>query len=333
MTIGIGRREFISALGGASLAWPLAARAQQGDRMQRIGVLMATQESDPETQSWKKAFVQRLEELGWTDGRNVRIDYRWANGDAALSRTLARELLGMAPDVVLAVGVASLSALQQETRTVPIVFARVSNPVERGFVASLAKPGGNVTGFSNFEPAMAGKWLQTLKDIAPGINRVALIADPEESDLDGYFGSLTTTAGLLAVEPIQEAVHNLDEMARAIAKVADKPGAGLIFIPDGFTIANRAAVIAQVTKYHLPAIYPFSFFASDGGLASYGINGDEQFRQAAGYVDRVLKGEKPADLPVQAPTKFELVINLKTAKMLGLDIPQPMLLLADEVIE
>ncbi|MGB6507002.1 MAG: ABC transporter substrate-binding protein, partial [Xanthobacteraceae bacterium] len=254
MTVNIARRRFITLAGGAAAAWPLGAEAQQADRLRRIGVLMANPESDPQVQSWKKAFVQRLEELGWKDGGNLRSDYRWANGDPDLSRTYAKELLGAAPDVVLAVGTASIAALQKETRSVAIVFTRVSNPVEQGFVASLANPGGNVTGFSNFEPAMAGKWLQTLKDIAPGINHVALVANPDESDMEHYYRSLAAAAGSLSVEPIQAPVHNLDETDRAIAKVADKPGGGLVFIADGFITTNRAAVIAQVNKYRLPAI-------------------------------------------------------------------------------
>jgi putative tryptophan/tyrosine transport system substrate-binding protein len=326
------RRDFIKGIAGSATAWPLAARAQQTETVRRIGVLMATPESDPEVQAWKKAFEQRLAELGWTDGRNVRIDYHWAGGDPAFSRTFAKEMLSIGPDVILAVGTASLVALREETHTVPIVFARVSNPVEQGFVASLAKPGANVTGFSNFDPTMSGKWLQTLRDIAPSISRVAMVANPRESDLVHYFRSFTAAASS-SIEPIEAAVQNLDELQGAIAKVADKPGGAIIFIPDAFIISNRTAVIAQATKYHLPAIYPFRFFATEGGLASYGISGTEQFHGAATYEDRILKGEKPANLPVQSPSKFELVINLKAAKAIGLTVPRPMLLLADEVIE
>ena len=327
------RRTFITLLGGTAAAWPLAVRAQQGERVRRIGVLMGGHETDSEAQTWKKAFELRLAELGWTDGRNVRIDYHWAGGDPAFSRTFAKEMLSIGPDVVLAVGTAALVALSEETHTVPIVFTRISNPVERGFVATLAKPGGNVTDFTNFDATMSGKWLQTLRDIAPSTSRVAMVANPKESDLVHYIRSFTAAATSSSIEPIEASVQNLDELQGAIAKVADRPGGAIIFIPDGFIQSNRTAVIAQATKYHLPAIYPFRFFATEGGLASYGTSATVQFHGAATYVDRILKGEKPADLPVQSPSKFELVINLKAAKAIGLTVPQPMLLLADAVIE
>jgi putative ABC transport system substrate-binding protein len=326
------RRDLIKVIAGAA-AWPVATRAQQSEPPRRIGVLMVNPESDLEAQAWKRAFEQRLAELGWIDGRNVRIDYHWTAGDPTFSRTFAKEMVSIRPDVILAVGTASLVALREETHTVPIVFARVSNPVEQGFVASLAKPGANVTGFSNFEPTMSGKWLQILRDIAPSTNRVAMVANPRESDLAHYFRSFTEAAASSSIEPIEASVQSLDELQGAIAKVADKPSGAIIFIPDGFVISNRTAVITQATKYHLPAIYPFRFFATEGGLASYGISGTEQFQGAAMYVDRILKGERPADLPVQSPSKFELVINLKAAKAIGLTVPQPMLLLADAVIE
>ena len=330
------RRTFITLLGGTAAAWPLAVRAQQGERVRRIGVLMGGHETDSEAQTWKKAFELRLAELGWTDGRNVRIDYHWAGGDPTFSRTFAKEMLSIGPDVVLAVGTAALVALSEETHTVPIVFTRISNPVERGFVATLAKPGGNVTGFSNFDATMSGKWLQTLRDIAPSTSRVAMVANPKESDLGHYYRSFTAAATSSSIEPIEASVQDLDELQGAIAKVAERPGGAIIFIPDGFIQSNRTAVIAQATKYHLPAIYPFRFFATEGGLASYGTSGMhvmEQFHGAETYVDLILKGEKPADLPVQSPSKFELVINLKAAKAIGLTVPQPMLLLADAVIE
>jgi putative ABC transport system substrate-binding protein len=333
MAIDIGRRQFISAIGGATVAWPLAARAQQAERVRRVGVLMGGSPNDPDFQSNTRAFEDALRDLGWTSGRNILIDYRWISGDAALARTLASELLGMSPDVVLTVGLAPIVALHDATHTVPVVFARVSDPVGLGIVASLARPGGNVTGFINFEPAIAGKWLQTLKEIAPGTIRVAVIANPEVSAFDSFFHSITSVAGALAVEPVQAPVRNRDDIERAIAAANDMPGGGLIVLPDGFIIGNRATIIAQAAKNRLPAIYPFRFFASDGGLVSYGINTNEQLRGAASYIDRILKGEKAADLPVQAPTKYELVINLKTAKALGLSIPQTLIATADEVIE
>jgi putative ABC transport system substrate-binding protein len=327
------RRQFITLLGGTVLAWPLVARAQQAERVRRVGVLMGGSASDPDFQSSVRAFEDALRDLGWTSGSNIVIDYRWISGDAALARALASELLGMSPDAVLAVGLAPIVALRDATHTVPVVFARVSDPVGLGIVTSLARPAGNVTGFINFEPAIAGKWLQTLKEIAPGIIRVAVVANPEVSAFDSYFRSITSVAGALAVEPVQAHVRNRDDIERVIAAANDKPGGGLIVLPDGFVIGNRATIIAQAAKYRLPAIYPFRIFASDGGLVSYGINTNEQLRGAASYVNRILKGEKPADLPVQEPTKFEFVINLKTAKALGLTIPEALLVRADEVIE
>ncbi|MGA9431044.1 MAG: ABC transporter substrate-binding protein [Xanthobacteraceae bacterium] len=263
----------------------------------------------------------------------MSIDDRWVSGNAALAQQFARELLDMSPDLIVAVGFAPTAVLRDATRTVPIVFARLSDPVGLGFVTNLARPGGNVTGFTNFEPSIAGKWLQTLKGIAPETVRVAVLANPEVSLLDSYFRSITSVAGALSVEPVQAPVRNRDDIEHAIAATNDKSGGGLIVLPDGFTISNGTTIIAQAAKYRLPAIYPFRFFVSDGGLVSYGINTNEELRGAASYVDRILKGEKPANLPVQEPTKFELVVNLKTAKALGLTVPPNMLALADEVIE
>jgi putative ABC transport system substrate-binding protein len=246
---------------------------------------------------------------------------------------MAKELLGMAPDVVVAAGLAPLAAFRDQTTTLPIVFARVSDPIEQGFVKSLAKPGGNITGFSNFEPAMAGKWLQTLKDVAPSVMLVALMANPDTSALDNYFSSAATAARALAVEPIRAPIQNLDDVQHVIAAIAQKPGAGLIVLPDGLALSNRATVIALAAQYRVPAIYPFRVCASDGGLVAYGVDANAQFRGAASYVDRILKGAKPGDLPVQEPDKFELVVNLKTAKALGLTVSPNLLLTADEVIE
>jgi putative tryptophan/tyrosine transport system substrate-binding protein len=325
------RREFITLLGGAAV-WPLQARAQQPDRMRRIGVLQGGT-PEPDAESDIAAFVKRLGNLGWSAGRNLFIDYRWAAGDVARMRVFAQELLSLAPDVVLATGSGPVAVLREETRTVPIVFARVSDPVGQGFVASLARPGGNVTGFSNFEFTLGSKWLQTLTEVAPNVTRVAVIADPGQSALDGFFHSIAAASGSLGVESVRTPVSNLEELEHAIATAGNKPGGGLIILPDGFLLSNRSAVIAQAMKYRLPAIYPFRFLATDGGLVSYGINTNEQYRAAAGYVDRILRGEKASDLPVQAPAKFELVINLKTAKALGIEVPPMLLARADKVIE
>ncbi len=329
----VKRREFIALLGGAAAGWPLAARAQQGGRVRWVAALIGPPK-DSDTEANIAAFEKTLQSLGWTLGRDVAIDYRFGAAiDPARARTLAKELLATMPDVVLVLGSAPLAALRDETRTVPIVFTRVSDPVEQGFVASLPKPGGNVTGFSNFEPAMAGKWLQTLKDVAPAVTRVAVIANPDGAPLDNYFQAITAPATALGVEPVRAAVHNLDDVQRAIAAISEKPGGGLVILPDPVTLSNRAAVIALAAKYRVPAIYPFRVYASEGGLVAYGVNTNEQFRGAAVYVDRILKGEKPADLPVQAPDKFELVVNLKTAKALGITVSPNLLLTADDVIE
>jgi len=331
------RREFIALIGSAAMAapfvsWPFAARAQQGGRVRRIAVLVS-QATNSDVQANNAAFEKGLHDLGWTLGRDLVIDYRFGATDPARAASLAKELIATAPDVVVAVGLVTLDAFRDQTTTLPIIFARVSNPVEQGFVKNLAKPGGNITGFSNFEPAMAGKWLQTLKDVAPSVERVALMANPETSALDNYFRSVAAPAHALAVEPIRGAVYNLDDVHHVIAAIGDKPGGGLIVLPDGLTLSNRATVIALAAKYRVPAIYPFRVCADDGGLVAYGIDTNAQFRGAASYVDRILKGEKPGDLPVQAPDKFELVLNLKTAKALDLTVSPNLLLTADEVIE
>ncbi len=326
------RREFIAGLGSAA-AWTMVARAQQPERPRRIGVLQSSAETDPEGRSNLTTFEKSLDRLGWTVGRNLIIEYRWANGDLDRARTLARELLSATPDVILATGTAAVAVLREDTHTVPVVFARVTGPVELGFVASLARPGGNVTGFTNFDYSMGGKWLQTLKEIAPDIRRVVVIGNPDSSTLDGYFSSIAADSPSLAVEPVRAAVHNPEEITRAISGSGEQQGGGLIVVPDAFTLSNRALVVAQAMQHRVPAIYPFRFFAAEGGLVSYGINTNEQYVGAAGYVDRILKGEKPANLPVQQPTKFELVINLKTAKALGLSVPSALLTRADEVIE
>jgi putative ABC transport system substrate-binding protein len=333
MTIDIGRREFIAALGGAAFAWPLAARAQS-DRVRRIGALMAASDNDPEAQPWVTAFQQGLEKLGWTVGRNLRIDYRWTGGNVERGRTMAAELIAMTPDVLLAGNTPTLAALQQATRTIPIVFVLVSDPVGPGFVANLAHPGGNVTGFVTVEPSLGGRWLQLLKQVAPGVGRVAFMFNPEAAPYAGLFTRPAEAAAQsLGVHLISSPVHNAAEIEGAITELAREPGGGLIAGFDITTIVHRKLLIALAAKHRLPALYSYRFFATDGGLISYGIKITDQYRLAVGYVDRILRGEKPADLPVQAPTKFELVINLKTAKALGLEIPPNMLAIADEVIE
>jgi putative ABC transport system substrate-binding protein len=289
--------------------------------------------TDPDAVSDKEAFESSLQNFGWTVGRNLIIDYRWSAVDAAHARAFAKELLSLSPDVVLTTGTGSIAALRVETRTVPIVFTRVSDPVGQGIVDNLAKPGGNVTGFSNFEPAIAGKWLQILKEIAPNIVRVAVIANPETSDLESYFRAVVRVSNALAIEPVSAPIRDLDDIERAMAAAAETAGGGLIIVPDAIVLGNRALVFALARKYRLPAIYPFRFFANEGGLVSYGIDTKEQFREAALYVDRILHGENPGDLPVQAPVKFELVINLRTAKALGINVPPSLLAVADELIE
>ena len=312
------RREFITLLGGAA-AWPLAARAQQPDRMRRIGVLMFGAESDPVQQARLAAFLDGLQQLGWTDGRNVRIDTRWPAGGADRSRTFAAELVGLAPDVILATSSASVAALQQASRSAPIVFANVIDPVGAGFVASLAQPGGNATGFTAFEYGISGKWLELLKEIAPRVTRVAVLRDPALAAGIGQFAAIQSNTSSYAVELSAIDPRDVGEMERALVAFARKPNGGLVVTGSGSALIHRDQIIALATRLRLPNVYPFRFYPLNGGLASYGPNEIDQYRRAAGYVDRILKGEKPADLPVQAPVKYELVINLKTAKTLGLD--------------
>jgi putative tryptophan/tyrosine transport system substrate-binding protein len=326
------RREFISLLCGTVTAWPVAVGAQQ-DRMRRIVALRDTEPSDPDAQSDFVAFETAFQALGWTLGRTVTVDYRWSGGDPERSRALAKELVKMAPDLIISVGTAAVSAFKNETRTIPIVFARVSDPVGKGLVASLARPGGNITGFSNFELDIGGKWLEILKEIAPSITHVAVIANPGTTTLDGFFDSIATASRALGVESLKVPVHDLSEVTSAMVEVAGRPGGAVIVPADGFMISNRHAVIAQAIELRLPVVYSFRFFVTDGGLVSYGINTIEQFRGLASYVDRILKGKRPSDLPVQAPTKFELAINLIAAKAIGLTVPSTMLVRADEVIE
>jgi len=327
------RREFITLLGAAA-AWPLAARAQQGERMRRIGVLMSLAADDPETLARVTAFVQRLQQLGWTVGRNVQIDYRWATGDAKDFREYAAELVALAPDIILAVSTLGVAALLQATanRSVSIVFLQVADPVGSGFVESLARPGGNATGFTTYEYGTSAKWLELLKQIAPGTTRVAVLRDPGSPSGVGNFAVLQSVAASLGVELRPMNVRDAGEIERAITAFARSSNRGLI-VTGGLAASHRNLVIALAARHRLPAAYPFRYYVTSGGLISYGPDTTDPFRRAADYVDRILKGEKAADLPVQAPTKYELVINLKTAKALGLEVPPTLLARADAVIE
>ena len=325
------RREFISLLGAAAVAWPLAARAQQPER--RIGVLMLSARDDPEGQARLAAFVEGLQQLGWTDGRNVKIDVRWSVGDADRSRS-AEELVALAPDVILASASASVAALQRITRSVPIVFAGVIDPVGAGFVASLSRPGGNTTGFSAFEYSLSGKWLELLKEIAPDLTRAAVLRDPATAAGIGQFAAIQAMAPpSFGVELTTIDVRDPGEIERAIAAFARERNGGLIVTASQSSVTHRKLINSLALRYGLPNIYAFRYYPAIGGLVSYGPDPIDAHRRAAGYVDRILKGEKPADLPVQAPTKYELVINLETAKTLGLTVPPSLLVRADEVIE
>jgi putative tryptophan/tyrosine transport system substrate-binding protein len=327
------RREFITLLGGATVTWPLAARAQQVDRMRRIGVLMALAADDPAGQARLIAFVQALQELGWTDGRNVQIDTRWAAGDAERFRKYAAELVAVAPDVILASGGTGAGALLQATRTIPIVFTQTQDPVGAGYVDSLAQPGGNATGFTNMEYGMSGKYLEVLKEIAPRIARAAVLRDPTIPQGIGQFSAIQAVAPSLGVELRPIDVHDAPEIARAVETFARSANGGLIVTGSALTAFHRDLIITLAASHKLPTVYWERFFVTAGGLISYGPDSIDAHRRAAGYVDRILKGAKPADLPVQAPTKYEMVINLKTAKTLGLVVPQSLLASADEVIE
>jgi putative ABC transport system substrate-binding protein len=328
--LNIRRRAFIGLIGGAA-AWPLVARAQQPDRMRRIGVLMGIEE-DSEGQARIAVFRRALHALGWIEGRNVLLNYRWSGGDVAHSRQYANELLSMRPDVIVVNSTPVALAVKDTTRTTPTVFVQVSDPIAAGVVQSLARPGGNLTGFTNFDLSTAGKWLELLKRVAPNITRVAYLFNPNTAPLL-YARSVETAAPSLSVKSIAAEVHNAVEIERVIGQVARESDSALLVLPDLFTATNRHSIIALAARHRLPAICPFRYFVANGGLMSYGTELLDTYRQAAGYVDRILKGEKPADLPVQAPTKYELVINLKTAKALGLEIPPTLLARADEVIE
>jgi ABC-type uncharacterized transport system substrate-binding protein len=328
------RRAFITLLGGATIAWPLAARAQQPDRMRRIGMLTGGVASDDaDAQINVTAFLQVLRQLGWNDGRNVRIDYRWGAGDADNIRKYAAELAASAPDVIVTNGTVTMAPLLQATRTVPIVFTAVADPVGAGFVDSLSRPGGNATGFMQFEYSLSGKWVELLKEIAPGVTRAAVLRDATITSGIGQFAVIQSVAPAAGVDVSPVNVRDPSEIERAIAAFARTSNSGLIATASALTVLHRELIIALAARHKLPTVYYRRYFVASGGLISYGYNLVDQYRRAAGYVDRILKGDKPADLPVQAPTKYELVINLKTAKALGLDVPPTLLARADEVIE
>ena len=327
------RRQFIGLLGGAAAAWPLAARAQQGERMRRIGVLTNLVADDPEAQARVGAFLQGLQELGWAVGRNMRIEYRWGAGDADRTRGYAAELVALAPDVILTSGASALAPLLQATRSVPVVFAQVPDPVGAGFVNSLARPGGNTTGFITYEYGLSGKWLELLTQIAPSVTRAAVIRDPAVSAGTGQWGAIQAVAPSVRVLVSPVNVRDAGEIERDVAAFAHGSNSGLIVTASALAIRHRNLIVTLAARHRLPAVYYQRGFVTGGGLISYGPNFIDQYRRAAGYVDRILKGEKPSELPVQAPTKYELVINLKTAKALGLEVPPTLLSRADEVIE
>jgi putative ABC transport system substrate-binding protein len=328
------RRYFITLLGGAA-AWPLTARAQQSDPVRRVGMLVGYAENDRETQDRVAAFRQGLDSLGWTEGRNIRIDYRFAPDGPDQAQLFAKELVALRPDALVGNSTPASAALLRETRTIQIVFVGVSDPVGSGLVASIARPGGNTTGFTNFEPSLTGKWLELLKEISPGIMRVAVLFNPKTAPVGGSFflGPFERVARSFAVEPIAAPVSDAAQIESALAAIWREPGGALIVMPDAFTTIHRKGIIALAAQHRFPAIYPYRYEVADGGLMSYGVDTVDLLRRAASYVDRILKGEKANDLAVQAPVKFDFVLNLKTAKALGLDVPAKLLALADDVIE
>ena len=328
----IRRREFIAGLGSAA-AWPAVARAQQPERMRRIGVLTWGDENDPVRTTYFSAFTQALASLGWTDGRNVRMDLRWHDDDINRIRAVAQQLVGLQPDIILATSTAATVALQRETRTIPIVVVGASDPVASGIVTRLDRPSGNVTAFANNEASLGGKWLELLSEIAPALKRAGIMFNPDNPGASLYVPSLETAARSLKVMPIPAPVHGDVEIETAIAALGREPGGGLVIMPDMTTFVHRARLILAAARNNVPAVYDESAYARDGGLLSYGVDRVDIFRRAATYVDRILRGANPGDLPVQFPTKYELAVNLKTAKALGLTVPQSILLRADEVIE
>ena len=327
------RREFIGLLGIAATTWPLAGSAQPSEPMRRIGVLVNAAESDPAKQLELAAFQKRLAELGWSEGTNIRFDYRWTDGRFDRLKAYAAELVSLSPDAILATNAPTLAALQKATRTIPLVFVQVVDPVQEAFVPSLSAPGGNITGFTHFEHAIGGKWLQLLKEIAPRVERVAVLWNPKNISVNGFMPKIRQSASLRAVETIEAHVENAADIKSAIATLAHASNVGLIVPPDFTTVVNRDAVIASAAEHQLPVIYPFRLFVSGGGLISYGNNLREMYVNAASYFDRILRGEDPAQLPIQTPTRYELAINVKVAKALDLHIPNVLLATADELIE
>jgi putative ABC transport system substrate-binding protein len=331
---GMNRRGFITLLGGASLTWPLATRAQQ-ERTRRLGVFMGFSKNDPEGTLWLSSFTRALQELGWADGRSVQINVRWSASNVERERKLSKELVNLQPDVILAHGTPITAALKRETQTIPIVFGAVADPVGEGFINSLNRPGGNITGFLFSEAGIGGKWVELLKEIAPGVKRVAMLFNPETAPGRGshYLPSFEAAAQSFKLEPIAAPVRSDDEIETTIASIGREPGAGFVAVGDSFLVSHRMPIILMAARYKIPAVYFHASFARDGGLFSYGPDNADIFRRAAAYVDRILRGTSPAELPVQVPIKFEQVINLRTAKALGLDVPSTLLASADEVIE
>jgi ABC-type uncharacterized transport system substrate-binding protein len=328
----MNRREFISLIGGAAVTWPLAARAQQGERVRRIGMLVGFAESDPESPARLAAFRHGLERRGWKEGHSVRIEYRWGAGDPTRMRALAKELMGTSPDVLVTESTPATAALQSETRITPIVFLQAGNPVGSGFVTSFARPGGNLTGFTNYVPTMGGKWLELLKEVVPRLVRAAALFNPK-THTGQYWAVLEAAAQTVNVQFAKAAVADAAEIERAVEVMSGEPSGGLLVMPDSFTASHQETIVALAARHRVPAIYAFRVFPASGGLMSYGMDMISVYGDAAAYVDRILRGEKPAELPVQAPTKFELIINLRTAKALGLEISPTVLARADEVIE
>jgi putative ABC transport system substrate-binding protein len=329
----VRRRDFITLLGGAAAAWPLAARAQQGERMRRIGVLMGTAESDSDQSALVSVFTQALAGLGWREGSKLHIEYRWAAGNIARLRSQAAELARLAPDTIFAQGTPATTELRHVAPTIPIVFVNVTDPISTGLVSSLAHPGGNITGFTNYEYSMGGKWLEILREIVPGVSRVGVIFNPDNPVMVGQVRSIEAAAAALRVDTVARRGRNAGEFEQAISASATEPNSGALVLLDFVTLAHRELIIGSAARHRLPAGYSLRVFATEGGLFSYGIEAADLFRRAASYVDRILNGAKPAELPVQQPNKFELLINLKTAKALGLEVSPQLLARADEVIE